>query len=105
MTNRGVGRKMSMTDHDYYRSEKDAKYPGPGRSLCGESTPHGGDSLQLALGSCFTYFQHPFSRRKFFVDPKLREFFCNRFATERLAIPRERGKPAATDGRMGKTSG
>ena len=39
MTNRGVGRKMSMKDHDYYRSEKEAKYPGPGRSLFGESAP------------------------------------------------------------------
>ena len=65
----------------------------------------GRDPPQLALGSCFTYFQHPFSRRKFFVAPELREFFRNRLATERLAIPRERGKPAASDGRMGKTSG
>ena len=28
-----------MKDHDYYRSEKEAKYPGPGRSLFGESAP------------------------------------------------------------------
>ena len=46
--------------------------------------PRGRDSPQLALGSCFTYFQHPFSRRKFFVDPKLREFFLQPFCNLRL---------------------
>jgi hypothetical protein len=28
-----------MTIHDYYRIEKGAEYPGPGRSLFGESAP------------------------------------------------------------------
>ena len=48
--------------------------------------PHGGDSPQLALGSCFTYFRHPFLRRRFFVDPNLREFFATVLQPETLAI-------------------
>ena len=51
------------------------------------SCPHGRDSPQLALGSCFTYFQHPFSRRKFFVDPKLREFFSQPFCNREVGNP------------------
>ena len=38
------------------------------------------------MGSCFTYFQHPFSRRRVFVDPKLREFFATVLQPETLAI-------------------
>ena len=39
-----------MTDHDYYRSEKEAKYPGPGRSLFGESAPLDQPQGWLKLG-------------------------------------------------------
>ena len=53
----------------------------PGSDLMGRDSP------QFAFGSCFTYFRHPFLRRKFFVDPNLREFFCNRFATREFGNP------------------
>ena len=50
-------------------------------------SPVGARSPQSALGSCLTYFRHPFLRRKFFVDPNLREFFAAVFATWEFGNP------------------
>ena len=64
----------------------------------------GGDSPQLALGSCFTYFRHLFLRRRFFVDPNLRDFFCSRSATSEFGNP-TRGWQAGCDRQAHRADG
>ena len=48
--------------------------------------PHGRDSPQFALGSCFTYFQHPFSAEGFSWIQTYESFFATVLQPETLAI-------------------
>ena len=66
---------------------------------------HGRDSPQLALDPASPIFSIHFLAESFSWIQTYESFFATVLQPETLAIPRERGRPAATDRRMGQIAG